>query len=609
MTWLPPKDYTSRSITVLGGGVLGRRIAACFASVGWHIIIRDPSEKSRADAIAYIDANITDYLTISHGEKGSWEATEDFGAAVKDAWLVFEAVPEILSIKEDTFLALEQQSPADCILASNSSSFISRELLGKVNESTKARVLNTHFMMPPQALIVELMTSGSTASKIFPFLSKEMIKCGLKPVTAKKESSGFIFNRIWASIKREVLMVIAEGVADPQTIDQVWMDMYQSPTGPCTMMGGRIDSVGLDTVEHIEENYVEKRGLPDTTLKWLHENYVAKGKLGNKSDQGGLYPVPASGEKTKLLVLNFYQGASPGELTAETYLSSGQILEFSVENKNARPNALVSGQTIPDGIDVCGDRMYWTCMGYPPNNDGAVYSAKLDGSDIRTVIPRGRVHTPKQLHISQGSKKIYFCDREGLRIHRCNLDGSEHEILVQTGDFAQEFDKAADQTNWPVGITVSENLGKVFWTQKGPSKGNDGRILSTSIDISEGSDASWRRDIELIAKGLPEPIDLEFDEDNGVLYWTDRGEMPLGNTLNKKTIVGQPPAAESKFGRQIIAQGFGEAIGLRLDKKRDCIYVADLAGRLWQCETVPSPKKKIYEFAGHAYTGLAIVRD
>lgn len=85
---------------------LGRRIAACFASVGWHVIIRDPSEKSRADAIAYIDANITDYLTISHGEKGSWEATEDFGAAVKDAWLVFEAVPEILSIKEDTFLAL-----------------------------------------------------------------------------------------------------------------------------------------------------------------------------------------------------------------------------------------------------------------------------------------------------------------------------------------------------------------------------------------------------------------------------------------------------------------------------------------------------------------------
>ncbi|RFN52411.1 hypothetical protein FIE12Z_3342 [Fusarium flagelliforme] len=601
----PPKDITSRPVTVLGGGVLGRRIAACFASAGWHVIIRDPSETSRADAVAYIEANITDYLAISHGKKGSCEATGSFNAAVKDAWLVFEAVPEKLSIKEDTFLALEQEAPADCILASNSSSFMSRELLGKVKESTKARVLNTHFMMPPQALIVELMTSGSTAREIFPFLSEEMIKCGLKPVTAKKESPGFIFNRIWASIKREVLAVIAEGVADPTTIDQIWMDMYNSPSGPCTMM----DSVGLDTVEHIEENYVQKRGLPRHTLDWLHENYIATGKLGNKTDKGGLYPIPSPGQKTKLLVLNFYQGSRPGELTADTYLSSGQVMEFSVENKNVRPNVLVSGQTVPDGIDVHGDRMYWTCMGNPPANDGALYSAKLDGSDIRTVVPRGQVHTPKQLHISHATKKIYFCDREGLRVHRCNLNGSEHEILIQTGDYANEPEKVADQKNWPVGIAVSDKLGKIFWTQKGASKGNEGRIFCASINIPSGSDAASRNDIETIAKGLPEPIDLEFNEDDGVLYWTDRGEMPLGNTLNKKTIIGQPPATESKLGRQIIAQGFSEAIGLSLDKERGRIYVADLSGRLWQCGTVPGPKEKIYDSDGHAYTGLVMMRQ
>ncbi|KAF5699259.1 3-hydroxyacyl dehydrogenase [Fusarium mundagurra] len=127
--------------------------------------------------------------------------------------------------------------------------------------------------------------------------------------------------------------------------------------------------------------------------------------------------------------------------------------------------------------------------------------------------------------------------------------------------------------------------------------------------MPESNNASPRRDIEVIANGLPEPIDFEFDENNGVLYWTDRGEMPLGYTLNKKTIVRRPPATESKLGRQVIAQGFGEAIGLRLDKKRDCIYVADLAGRLWQCKTVPSPKKKIFESAGHAYTGLTIFRE
>jgi len=130
--------------------VLGRRIAACFVSAGYHVRIRDPSEKSRTDALAYIKESISSYLALSHGKEGSYEALEDFQAAVKDAWLVFEAVPEILSIKENTFADLEKYAPRDCILASNSSSYKSGELVGRVSDETKARVLNTHFMMPPQ---------------------------------------------------------------------------------------------------------------------------------------------------------------------------------------------------------------------------------------------------------------------------------------------------------------------------------------------------------------------------------------------------------------------------------------------------------------------------
>ena len=81
-----------------------------------------------------------------------------------------------------------------------------------------------------------------------------------------------------------------------------------------------------------------------------------------------------------------------------------------------------------------------------------------------------------------------------------------------------------------------------------------------------------------------------------------------GNTLNKKVIVGAAPASEGALGRQIIAQGFGEAIGLRLNKENQCIYVADLAGRLWECGTTPGPKKKLFEAEGHAYTGLTFVK-
>ncbi|KAG9602759.1 NAD(P)-binding protein, partial [Aureobasidium melanogenum] len=603
MSWSIPKDYQSRPVVVLGGGVLGRRIAACFVAAEHHVIIRDPSEKSRNDALEYIKQNMSTYLGLTFGKEGSYEAVEDLETAVKDSWLVFEAVPEVLSIKEDTYRDLEKYAPKDCILASNSSSYKSGDLLGKVTDETKTRVLNTHYMMPPQALIVELMTSGHTNEAIFPFMESELRKAGLHPYTAKIESTGFIFNRIWAAIKREVLSVIREGVADPKTIDAIWKEQYQSLIGPCTLM----DSVGLDTVEHIEAHYVKERSLPDTTLKWLHDTYVEPGKLGNKSDKGGLYPVPTEGHGTKLLVLNMYQGSYPGELAPEELLSRGQVMELSVDNKPAKPVAIVGKQKMPDGIDVYEDRMYWTCMGVPSENDGAVYSAKLDGSDVKTVIQPGAVHTPKQIYVDKPNKKLYFCDREGLRVHRSNLDGSAHEVIIKRGDWQTEKDKVEDQTNWPVGVAVSHKLKKFFWTQKGPSKSTKGRIFSANLETPSGKDATTRDDIELVLDGLPEPIDLEFDEESGVLYWTDRGEIPFGNTLNRKTLVGNAPQEEKALGRQIIAQGFGEAIGLRICDSKKRIYVADLSGRLWECPMEPGPKTKVYEEAGHAYTGLVVL--
>lgn len=135
-------------------------------------------------------------------------------------------------------------------------------------------------------------------------------------------------------------------------------------------------------------------------------------------------------------------------------------------------------------VDQSTQRMFWTTMGNPGGNDGAIYSANLDGSDIKTVVPTGKVHTPKQCTIDQKAKKLYFCDREGLRVMRVNLDGSGLETLVQTGDW--ERDGSDDQTKWCVGITVSQKQQKIFWTQKGFSKANTGRILSASLDVPKG---------------------------------------------------------------------------------------------------------------------------
>jgi len=314
------------------------------------------------------------------------------------------------------------------------------------------------------------------------------------------------------------------------------------------------DGVGLDTVEHIEQHYIDERGLPPTTLNWLQKNYIEPGKLGLKSgDKGGLYAPPPPGSRTKILFLNLGLGEPLANKSLAEIMTGGEILSITAEDRASKPVALVRNQAMPDGIDACDGRMYWTNMGNPSANDGTVLSAQLDGSDVQTVIASGKVHTPKQLHIDQEAKKVYFCDREGLRVMRANLDGSEQETLVQLGDWQSEPDKAAIQHNWPVGITVSRKTNRFMWSQKGGSKASDGTIYAASLDLPAGSTASDRKDIEVIQDNLPECIDLEMDDEAGVLYWTSRGELPLGNTLNKKQITGEAPEAEKALGRQIVS--------------------------------------------------------
>lgn len=291
-------------------------------------------------------------------------------------------------------------------------------------------------------------------------------------------------------------------------------------------------------------------------------------------------------------------------------MHSGQILSYTAEDPSNRPVELVGKLPAPDGIDIAEStrRMYWTLMGSARKNDGAIQSAKLDGSDVQYVVKPGEVHTPKQMVIDQEDNKIYYCDREGLRVFRCNLDGSQQEVLYQSGDWSTEPEKVKDATFWPVGITISKRLKKFFWTQKGNSKANEGRIFSAGLEIPAGASPAARPDIETVVDGLPECIDLEFDDDEGVLYWTDRGEIPLGNTVNKKQIIGTPPEAEKKLGRQIIAQGLGEGIGLRLDKVNRCLYVADMGGHIWKCSTEYGLKEKLYEGPTHAYTGITFYK-
>lgn len=105
---------------------------------------------------------------------------------------------------------------------------------------------------------------------------------GLTPFEAKAQSVGFIYNRIWAAIKRESLAVAAEGVASPEDIDRLFMMVLGTADGPFRMM----DRVGLDIVLDIEDHYAATReGLPESPRQLLRE-YIEQGRLGRKSGRG-----------------------------------------------------------------------------------------------------------------------------------------------------------------------------------------------------------------------------------------------------------------------------------------------------------------------------------
>src|SRR6266481_3983666 len=254
--------------------------------------------------------------------------------------------------------------------------------------------------------------------------------------------------------------------------------------------------------------------------------------------------------------------------------SGGQIHSANADGSDRK--VIVSGARVPDGVvvDVEAGHIYWTNMGVPSKNDGSIERVDLGGKNRVTIIGEGKTFTPKQLHLEKKSGKLYWCDREGMRVMRANLDGSNIETLVDTsnGDARPGTDQKGEKLC--VGITVDPDRGKIYWTQKGPANAGKGRIFRAKIDIPKGETPADRTDIEVLFDGLPEPIDLELDLKNRFLYWTDRGDPPRGNTVNRAPMDApspqpSPPGGEGRVrGRpapEILYQHLMEGIGIAID--------------------------------------------
>jgi hypothetical protein len=281
-------------------------------------------------------------------------------------------------------------------------------------------------------------------------------------------------------------------------------------------------------------------------------------------------------------------------------LSAGRILSANPDGTGLK-TLINEGRKLPDGLalDMEAGHMYWTNMGDPKSNDGSIMRSDLDGTNLVTIVPPGGTFTPKQLKLEKKSGKLYWSDREGMRVMRANLDGSEIETLVDTSQ--GDPPPGSDPRKWCVGIAVDTGSGKFYWTQKGGDDAGMGRIFRANIEFPQGQTAGTRDDIELLYDSLPEPIDLEFDPVGRMLYWTDRGDPPHGNTVNRA-----PMDAQAACGKQpeILLGHLMEGIGLALDLKGGRMFVTDLGGSVYSANLDGSNRKTLLAAEGNL-TGIA----
>jgi 3-hydroxybutyryl-CoA dehydrogenase len=263
---------------------------------GYAVNMYDISEEalaSSSEAVEnYVDEWVEDGdITVEEGQSvqrrisyhGSLEE------AASNADFVIEAVVERLDVKRDVFRRLDEVCRGDAFIATNSSSI----RVSKIEDATSNphRVLNMHFYGHPwRRRIVELMRGSSTSDEVMEKAREFCSSIGVYPLMVLKESTGFIFNRVWRAVKKECLKVVDQGVASFEDVDRAWISLYETETGPFGMM----DRVGLDVVRDIEMVYYTESGDPSDAPPAVLLRKIEREELGVKTGKGFYsYPNPS----------------------------------------------------------------------------------------------------------------------------------------------------------------------------------------------------------------------------------------------------------------------------------------------------------------------------
>lgn len=275
-----------RNISVIGAGLMGHGIAVVFARAGHTVTVHDPDRNSletlhkrAAASLSALEIGIEEQSLILD----RITAAETLESCVNAAEIVVEAAPENLSLKQQIFAQLEAATPADCILASNTSVIpITRIVEGL---ETRERALGTHWWNPPHMIpLVEVIRTEWTENRVMEQVVALLEGAGKTPVRVEKDVPGFIGNRLQHALWREAISLVEKGVCDAAAVDTVINASFGrrlAVLGPLA----NADLVGTDLTLAIHQTVLsdlERSRAPSPYLEQLVED----GRLGMKSGEG-----------------------------------------------------------------------------------------------------------------------------------------------------------------------------------------------------------------------------------------------------------------------------------------------------------------------------------
>ena len=276
-----------KNITVIGAGTMGNGIAHVFAQSGFNVQLFDISEDALQRALATIGKNMDRQIAkelLSEADKAAaldrLQTGTDLGAAVAAADLVVEAATENTAIKFQLFKDLDELAPANCILASNTSSISITKIAAQTSRPDK--VIGMHFMNPvPVMKLVEIINGYSTSKETTDAVVQMSASLDKVPVSCN-DYPGFVANRILMPMINEAIIALHEGVAGVEEIDTIMKLGMAHPMGPLQLA----DFIGLDVCLSILNVLYDGLGNTKYAPCPLLVNMVTAGKKGVKSGEG-----------------------------------------------------------------------------------------------------------------------------------------------------------------------------------------------------------------------------------------------------------------------------------------------------------------------------------